>query len=75
MLKESINVRTVHGLCLVAWLLLGPVCHAQEKAPAPSPSPTPRANEDQESVKVFTEEVLIPVVAYDKYGRFDPTLE
>ena len=68
-------MRAYARLCLVAWLLLGPVCHAQEKAPAPSPSPTPRANEDQESVKVFTEEVLIPVVAYDKYGRFDPTLE
>src|SRR6185503_4730989 len=50
-------------------------CHAQQRAPAPSPQPTPLRNEEQESVKVFTEEILIPVVAYDAYGHFDPTLE
>jgi VWFA-related protein len=36
---------------------------------APQPSPTP------ETVKVFTEEVRLPVVALDAYGRYDPTLE
>jgi VWFA-related protein len=50
-------------------------CHAQQKVPTPSPQPTPPSNEEQESVKVFTEEILIPVVAYDTYGHFDPTLE
>lgn len=58
--------------CLSLWPL---VCHAQQKSPLPSPQPTPLKNEEQESVKVFTAEVLIPVVAYDQYGRFDPTLE
>jgi VWFA-related protein len=41
--------------------------------PAPTPAPTPR--EEQEPVKVFTEEVRLPVVAYDDYGHFDPSVE
>ena len=47
---------------------------SQEPAkPQPSPSPTPE--KDQEPVKVFTEEVRLPVVAFDSYGHYDPTLE
>ncbi|MCM3871745.1 MAG: VWA domain-containing protein [Pyrinomonadaceae bacterium] len=42
--------------------------------PSPSPSPTP-PNEEQEPIKVFTEEVRLPVVALDQYGHYDPTLE
>ncbi len=38
--------------------------------PSPQPSPTP-----EESVKVFTEEVRLPVMAFDSYGHYDPTLE
>ncbi|HWF87842.1 MAG TPA: VWA domain-containing protein [Pyrinomonadaceae bacterium] len=38
--------------------------------PSPEPSPTP-----EESVKVFTEEVRLPVMAFDAYGHYDPTLE
>ena len=44
----------------------------------PSPSPTPGIEskpEDQERVKVFTEEVRLPVIAQDQYGHYDPTLE
>jgi len=41
--------------------------------PQPSPSPTPRT-EEQEPVKIFTEEVRLPVVALDQYGHYDPTL-
>jgi VWFA-related protein len=40
---------------------------------APKPSPTPA--KEQDSVKVFTEEVRLPVVALDSYGHYDPTLE
>src|SRR5215203_5787068 len=36
---------------------------------SPSPSPTP-----EDSVKVFTEEVRLPVIALDSYGHYDPTL-
>lgn len=39
----------------------------------PQPSPTP-IEKDQEAVKVFTEEVRLPVVALDAYGHYDPTL-
>jgi len=30
---------------------------------------------DQESLKVFTEEVRLPVLALDEYGHYDPSLE
>lgn len=32
-------------------------------------------DKDQEKVKVFTEEVRLPIVAFDAYGHYDPTLE
>jgi VWFA-related protein len=52
-------------------------CLAQ-KAPAPASSPTPVQpnvpGAQQESVKVFTEEVVLPVRVTDQQGRFDPTL-
>ena len=44
----------------------------------PKPSPTPKVEprvEAQEQVKIFTEEVRLPVVAMDTYGHYDPTLE
>jgi VWFA-related protein len=48
------------------------VANAQSGArPAPSPTPKP---EDQEAVRVFTEEVRLPVAATDTYGHYDPTL-
>ena len=43
----------------------------QDTAQQPSPTPSP----ETEQVKVFTEEVRLPVVAFDDYGHFDPTLE
>ena len=47
---------------------------AQAQTPRPSPSPTPKT-EEQEPVKVFTEEVRLQVAAFDQYGHYDPTLE
>ncbi|PWT92311.1 MAG: hypothetical protein C5B55_06660 [Blastocatellia bacterium] len=48
----------------------------QQTRPSPSPSPAkPTKDEDQEPVRVFTEEVRLPVVALDSYGHYDPTLE
>lgn len=63
------------GLLVVAALLslAARQISSQEPAkprPSPEPSPTP-----EESVKVFTEEVRLPVVAFDSYGHYDPTLE
>jgi VWFA-related protein len=48
------------------------VAGAQQKAPQPSPTPDQR--ESQEPVRVFTEEVRLPVVAVDQFGHYDPTL-
>jgi VWFA-related protein len=49
---------------------------AQQTKPSPSPSPSPTPVESgEESVRVFTEEVRLPVIALDAYGHYDPTLE
>lgn len=48
---------------------------AQESKPSPSPTPSPGRNEEQEPVRIFTEEVQLPVLAVDQYGHFDPSLE
>jgi len=45
---------------------------AQQKTPQPLPSPTP--SEEDERVKVFTEEVRLPVIAVDQFGHYDPTV-
>ncbi|MBA3441998.1 MAG: VWA domain-containing protein [Pyrinomonadaceae bacterium] len=47
--------------------------HAQQGLPAPSPNSTKQ--DEQEPVKVFTEEVRVPVFAFNDYGWFDPTVE
>lgn len=60
------------GLFVVAafFALAATQISSQEPAkPQPSPSPTP------DTVKVFTEEVRLPIVAFDAYGHYDPTLE
>jgi VWFA-related protein len=63
------------GLLVIAALLslAATQISSQEPAkprPSPQPSPTP-----EDSVKVFTEEVRLPVMAFDSYGHYDPTLE
>ena len=68
--------RTVSIFLLV--FLLGVAASAQQRQPGPSPSPSPgrtQVDSDQEPVKVFTEEVRLPVTALDRYGHYDPTLE
>jgi VWFA-related protein len=59
-------------LCLIL-LALG-IFTAAAQQPTLKPSPTPPPGQDQEPIKVFTEEVRLPVVATDQYGHFDPTL-
>src|SRR4030095_2835650 len=46
---------------------------AQERPRQPSSTPTPQS-EEQEPVKVFTEEVRRPRVAVDQYGPYHPPL-
>jgi len=51
---------------------------APKQTPSPTPSPSPTATpieSDPDSVRVFTEEVRLPVTALDAYGHYDPTLE
>lgn len=55
--------------CFFLLLALAAVISGQQN-PA-RPAPTPR----DEPVKVFTEEVRLPVLAIDQYGHYDPTLE
>lgn len=65
-------------VALVCFLVTSPSTRAQTTATEPSPSPqtSPAGNEQQqEPIKVFTEEVVIPVSAYDEQNRFDLTME
>ena len=73
----SLAKRTT-GLLLMAALFAFGATRISSQEPAksqasPQPSPTPA--KDQETVRVFTEEVRLPVVALDAYGHYDPTLE
>jgi len=60
------------AVLVLAIFSLSAIAHAQSGA-KPAPSPTPKSD-DQEPVRVFTEEVRLPIAATDTYGHFDPTL-
>ena len=45
------------------------------QTPSPTPAPTPPTSESQDKVKVFTEEVVIPVTAFDDSGHLSAALE
>jgi hypothetical protein len=61
----SVSDRPPARLALILLLLAAaPLRAAQQSA----------AREEPEAVKVYTEEVRLPVVAYDDRERFDPTL-
>ena len=57
----------------VVLLFSGSDLRAQSSKPKPSPTIEPKS-EGQEPVRVFTEEVRLPVAATDAYGHYDPTL-
>ena len=72
------RLRRTTGLLLMAALFAVGATRSFSQEPAkpqatPKPSPTPE--KEQDSVKVFTEEVRLPVIALDSYGHYDPTLE
>lgn len=69
--------RTTGVLVMAALFAIGATrISSQEPAkPQASPQPSPTPAKDQETVRVFTEEVRLPVVALDAYGHYDPTLE
>ncbi|HKG78553.1 MAG TPA: hypothetical protein VKA78_04025, partial [Pyrinomonadaceae bacterium] len=63
------------GLLVIAALLALAAAPSSSQEPAkPQPSPSP-VEKEQDKVKVFTEEVRLPLVALDAYGHYDPTLE
>jgi VWFA-related protein len=69
-------------LVILLTFIAASACAAQQPAQTPTPLRTPAStpaltptSEEQEPVRVFTQEVRLPVVAYDVGGRFDPTLE
>src|SRR6266852_3432827 len=70
---------TLFSIVLLVSLLSAANTYAQDRPQLkPKPSPTPKVEpkpEDQEPVRVFTEEVRLPVSAMDQYGHYDPTLE
>jgi VWFA-related protein len=71
-------LRRTTGLLVIAALfaLAATQISSQQPAkPQSSPQPSPTPEKEQEPVKVFTEEVRLPVVAFDSYGHYDPTLE
>jgi VWFA-related protein len=45
------------------------------RAQQPQSAPAPQKPDEQDQVRVFTEEVRISVAAFNEYGYFDPTLE
>lgn len=58
---------------LVVLVIAGFAAVTAAQTSQPSPSPTPQKPED--TVRVFTEEVRLPVTALDAYGHYDPTLQ
>ena len=67
-----LNLRLVGFLALLAVPL---AAAAQTPSPSPTPPKPPAKSEYEEPVKIFTEEVRLPVVAVDRFGHYDPTLE
>ncbi len=61
-------------LFLAAFLAIAATQSSGQEPAKPQPSPSP-AEKEQDKVRVFTEEVRLPVVALDAYGHYDPTLE
>jgi VWFA-related protein len=66
--------RTTGFLVLAAVFSIAAVQALSQQPSKPQPSPLPTEKE-QDKVRVFTEEVRLPVVALDAYGHYDPTLQ
>lgn len=57
-------------------LLISAAANSPSQTAKPSPTPTPEETpETQDPVKVFTEEVGLPVIATDQAGNYDAALE
>jgi VWFA-related protein len=67
--------RLILPIVLLAIMLCLAASQSGAQTPTPLPSPTPNISESQEKVRVFTEEVVIPVSAYDDSGHLSAALE
>ena len=68
---------TRYRFCLILLLLavfVTPAFTQQRPTPSPSPKEQTLPADEQDPVKVLTEEVRLPVQAYDQFGHYDPTL-
>jgi VWFA-related protein len=65
--------RTTGLLVIAAFFTIAATQISSQQPAQPQPSPSPSPSPD--SIRVFTEEVRLPVVAFDSYGHYDPTLE
>jgi VWFA-related protein len=68
-------IRRFTSLFFIGALLLSLSVAGQDKKPASPPSQDKSSSEDADDLKIFTEEVRLPVLALDEYGHYDPTLE
>lgn len=62
-------------IILALTLLISAAASSPAQTAKPSPTPPAEDKEGQDPVKVFTEEVRLPVVATDNAGHFDAGLE
>src|SRR5215213_1860540 len=69
-MKSAGRFQHILGVLALAGALIVPAGLISGQQPAKPP-----ADKEQDKVKVFTEEVRLPVVALDAYGHYDPTLE
>lgn len=62
-------------LLLLVFVASFGVARAQRVAAKPPPAAPPATDQEQDPVRVFTEEVRLPLLALDQYGKYDPSLE
>src|SRR5690348_3758079 len=67
-------LRLTTGLLVIAAVFAVAAAQTSQQPAKPQITPTPSPS-PEDSVKVFTEEVRLPVMAFDAYGHYDPTLE
>lgn len=62
-------------IALICFVFAPATLNSRAQQQSSSPSTAAQPSPSEEPVRIFTEEVQLPVVAYDDYGHFDPTLE
>ncbi len=72
--RQSILFQPFYRAAILIFLLAATTtAQSTGQTPAPTPGPTP-SSLPEDSVKVFTEEVRLQVIAKDQFGHYDPTV-